>query len=107
MLKHEVPIEVGLSREEVISRLGEPDRVEYIKISFRPPHRDESEGDYQEALREWEKRTIGEIMIYDETGFIVEVSKLGQVVKWRKGKVPGKPPGEQGLVTVEPDENSQ
>jgi len=104
MLKHEEPIEVGLSKEEVISRLGEPDRVEYIKISFRPPRRDESRGDYQEALRAWEKRTIGEIMIYDEIGLVVEVSKLGQVVKWRRGKVPGKPPSEQGLVTVEPEE---
>jgi hypothetical protein len=94
---------IGLSKEKVISSSGEPDRSKFIKISFRPPKEGEQKSDYQRALREWERQTVGEIMVFDDIQLEIDISKAGLVMKWRK--VSDRLPADDGLVTIKPGDD--
>jgi hypothetical protein len=82
--------------------MGEPDRVTYVQVSFRPPDQDESRSGYQRAQQAWEEKTIGEFMWYDRLGLVVEISRVGKVLGWRQDDTPASP-GRQGLVVTKPD----
>lgn len=103
MARSQESMEVGLTKEELISRLGEPDRIEFIKIAFRPPDYGEQRDDYQRALQEWEIETTGELWVYDELELTVRISKAEQVLGWDKGGIKGRPATKSGLVRIEPE----
>jgi hypothetical protein len=105
MPKRKTSLRIGLSKKTVISLFGEPDTVKYIKTAFRPPQHDEPRSDYQAALKEWESRTVSEIMAYDESELVVKISKSGRVIEWRRGREPKELPDESGLISIEPEEN--
>lgn len=103
MERSQESMEVGLTQAQVISRLGEPDGVKFIKISFRPPDYDEQKDDYQKALGQWEKHTVGELWTYDKIELTVRISKAGQVVDWSGGQIKSQLSTKSGLVRIEPE----
>ncbi len=105
MARSQESMEVGLTKKELISRLGEPDRAEFIKISFRPPDDGERKDDYQKALRQWEKHTVGELWTYDKIELTVRISKAGQVVDWSGDRIKSRLSTKSGLVEIEPETN--
>ena len=98
-------LKIGLARREVVSRLGEPHRIEFIKASFRPPNHGEQTNDYRKALRKWEERTIGELCHYDDIALLVRISKAGQVVSWGKNQTTKTESTKPRLIAIEPERN--
>jgi hypothetical protein len=92
---------IGLSKEKVISDVGEPDRIKYIKISFRPPKESEQKSDYQGALKDWERQTVGEILVFDDLQLEIDISKAGHVMTWRR--LTGQSSADDGLVAIKPE----
>jgi hypothetical protein len=78
--KHE--LRPGLDRERLVELLGEPDEIEYLQNSFRPPGASEDREVYGEALREWELKTTGEVWRYAKPRLTLSVSKAGALVSW-------------------------
>jgi hypothetical protein len=96
-------LKAGLTKDEVIARLGEPDRREFVKESFRPPDQGEAKNDYQIALRQWEHDTAGEVWSYDARNLTVRISKTGSVLDWSDAQTTSPSSTPAGPVKIEPE----
>jgi hypothetical protein len=96
-------LQVGLPKDEVIARLGEPDKKDFLKASFRPPDLGESKNDYLIAVQQWEQSTEGEMWTYDARDLTVRISKAGSVLDWSDAQTNSPASTPSKPVKIEPE----
>ena len=80
----EAALRPGLDRERIKEILGEPDRIVYIQVSFRPPNALEEAESYRRASSEWARETVGELWRYENRHLLLKLSKAGSLMLWEE-----------------------
>lgn len=73
-----------MTKEEVITEFGEPEKIQYISCSFRPPHEDEDMNNYRKEEEEWKKNNAGERWIYSYYNLRADFNFMGIVLDWKR-----------------------